>query len=201
MTNDECRMIKAEGRAPGSSFVIRHSSFSTPAFTLLELVVVIAIIGILFFIIVPYAWKSIEVGRAATCTAQLRQIGAGLNLYLADHDQTMPTLKGGRASTGESVPVLDTVLLPYVTDKRVFACPSDSKIARVTGTSYFWNTALNGQRVSTLDFMKLTEDPSRIPLMSDKEGFHPYLDKKVNILYADGHATKDLKFSTELPAD
>jgi prepilin-type processing-associated H-X9-DG protein len=37
--------------------------------------------------------------------------------------------------------------------------------------------------------------------MSDKEGFHPYLDKKVNILYADGHATKDLKFSTEVPAE
>lgn len=200
MTNDEGRMTKADRCAPRSSFVIRHPSFP-PAFTLLELIVVIAIIGILFFIIVPFAWKSIEVGRAATCTAQLRQIGAGLNLYLADHDQTMPTLKGGRASSSEGVPVLDTILLPYVADKRVFACPSDSKIARTTGTSYFWNTALNGQRVSTLDFMKLTADPSRIPLMSDKEGFHPYLDKKVNILYADGHATKDLKFSTELPIE
>lgn len=182
------------------SLVARGSAAARSAFTLLELVVVIAIIGLLFFLVVPYAWKSVEVGRAATCTSQLRQIGAALNLYLADHDQTMPTLKGGRASSSENVPVVDVILLPYVTDKRVFACPSDSKIARVSGTSYFWNAVINGQRVNSLDFMKITEDPSRIPVLADKEGFHPYLDKKVNMLYADGHATKDLKFMTEPPA-
>jgi prepilin-type processing-associated H-X9-DG protein len=165
------------------------------------MIVVVAILGILFALIVPYAWKTIEVGRAASCTSQLRQIGASLNLYLAEHEQTMPILRGGRSSSFEGVPVLDTVLLPYVRDKRIFACPSDSKIARASGTSYFWNTAINGQRINSLDFMRLTDDPSRIPVISDKEGFHPYLDNKVNILYADGHATKDLKFSTELPAE
>jgi prepilin-type N-terminal cleavage/methylation domain-containing protein/prepilin-type processing-associated H-X9-DG protein len=203
MPNDECRMTN-DGRcdcATDSSFVIRHSSLAPTAFTLLEMIVVVAIIGILFALIVPYAWKSIEVGRAAACTSQLRQIGAGLNLYLAEHEQTLPVLHGGRASLFENTPVLDTVLLPYVREKRIFACPSDSKFARTTGTSYFWNTAINGQRINALDFMKLTEDPSRIPVISDKEGFHPYLDKKVNILYADGHATKDLKFSTDLPAE
>jgi prepilin-type N-terminal cleavage/methylation domain-containing protein/prepilin-type processing-associated H-X9-DG protein len=194
MANDEWRV--------GIHSSFRHSSFViSPAFTLVEMIVVVAVIGILFAFAVPYAWKTIEVGRAASCTSQLRQIGGGLNLYLADHEQTLPTLRGARASLSENVPVIDTVLLPYVGDKRVFACPSDSKFARTTGTSYFWNMAINGQRINSLDFMKLTEDPSRIPVMSDKEGFHPYLDKKVNILYADGHATKDLKFSTEVPAE
>ena len=169
-------------------------------FTLLELLVVLAVVGILFTLVVPYAWKSVEAGRAVSCTSQLRQIGTGLNSYLADHELTMPTLKAGRLRTSEPGPVIDTVLLPYLRDARVFICPSDSKVGRASGTSYYWNSTLNGQRVGSLDFMKLTDDPSRIPVMSDKDAFHQYLEHKVNILYADGHATKDLKFVTDPPA-
>ena len=44
--------------------------------------------------------------------------------------------------------------------------------------------------------MGLVDQHSRIPILGDKEGFHPYLQNKVNILYADGHATKDVKFFT-----
>jgi len=64
------------------------------------------------------------------------------------------------------------------------------------GTSYFWNTALNGQHIGSLDFLRMTQELSRIPVAMDKEGFHPYLKNKVNMLYADGHATKDLKFTS-----
>lgn len=169
------------------------------AFTLVELIVVVTIIGIVFALVVPYAWRSVETGRAVSCTSQLRQIGVGLNAYLNDHELTMPTLKAGRSTLSDNVPVVDTVLLPYVRDKRIFACPSDPKIARASGTSYYWNVTINGQRIGSLDFMKLTDEPSKIPILSDKEAFHPYLEKKVNVLYADGHATKDLKFSTAQP--
>ena len=57
--------------------------------------------------------------------------------------------------------------------------------------------ALNGQSVASLNFLKLTSDLSHIPILADKDGYHPYGNRKVNILYADGHATKDLKFFTE----
>jgi prepilin-type processing-associated H-X9-DG protein len=73
-------------------------------------------------------------------------------------------------------------------------------LAKTTGTSYFWNVAINGQTASNLSFLPLlsqnTQLPSQIPIMADKEGFHPYLANKVNVLYADGHATKDLSFFT-----
>ena len=74
--------------------------------------------------------------------------------------------------------------------------PTDNEpghFAENTGTSYYWNTALNGQALSNLRFL-FTTNATEIPILADKEGFHPYSENKVNILYADGHATKELKF-------
>ena len=36
---------------------------------------------------------------------------------------------------------------------------------------------------------------SKVPLISDKEGWHPLNTDKINILYADGHAANELNFS------
>jgi prepilin-type processing-associated H-X9-DG protein len=93
--------------------------------------------------------------------------------------------------------VIDNTLAKYTGAPGIFACPADKKgFAAKTGTSYVWNVTLNGQPLASLNFLGLAQDHSRIPVISDKEGFHPYLDDKVNILYADGHATKDVKFFT-----
>jgi prepilin-type processing-associated H-X9-DG protein len=141
--------------------------------------------------------RSVAGGRAVACLSNLRQLGAGLNAYLNENDMKMPTLQIARDSISQDVPVIDNTLDKYLTDKRVFACPADNKdFAAKTGTSYFWNVALNGQAVASLNFLKMVTDTTHIPILSDKEGFHPYLQDKVNILYADGHATKDVKFFT-----
>ena len=42
--------------------------------------------------------------------------------------------------------------------------------------------------------MGIANQPSRVPVMGDKEGFHRDPDHKVNILYADGRASKELSF-------
>ena len=177
-----------------SSFVIRHSP---PAFTLAELLVVIAIIAILSALAYPAYQRVTESGRATACTSNLRQLGVALSLYLAENNNTMPTLKTARASLADDVPVIDNTLDKYVSAKGVFACPADKGgFAMKTGTSYLWNVTLNGQALAGLNFLGLVQDLSHIPILSDKEGFHPYTDNKVNILYADGHATKDVKFFT-----
>ena len=166
------------------------------AFTLIELLVVIAIIGILAGLIFPAFKHSIASGRASACVANLRQLGAALNLYLADNDMTLPTLEAGRTDKSQDVQVIDNTLDRYAPAPGVFACPADSKgIADKTGTSYYWNTALNGQRLVNLKFLTIV-DLNRIPILLDKEGFHPYEANKVNLLYADGHATKELTFTT-----
>ena len=167
------------------------------AFTLIEVLVVVAVIALLMALAVPLFMRITQTGQATACLSNLRQIGAGLNGYLAEHDFTMPALQAGRSQLAQEIPVLDTALQPYVRSKAVFACPADPHFARDTGTSYFWNVALNNQRLGSLSFLQITEEQSKIPVLSDKEGFHPYTKDKVNILYADGHATKDLNFTTK----
>lgn len=165
------------------------------ALTILELLVVITIVALLSTLIVPVFQRVVATGRATACIAHLRQIGTGLSAYLADHDNLMPILKTAREQRSDQVPVIDNTLNKYVTDQSVFACPADRKFAAASGTSYVWNVTLNGQTLGNLNFLGVVAEHSRIPILADKEGFHPYTKDKVNILYADGHATKELKFA------
>jgi prepilin-type N-terminal cleavage/methylation domain-containing protein/prepilin-type processing-associated H-X9-DG protein len=165
-------------------------------FTLVELIVVIAILAVLAALAFPATSHVLQSSRAAVCISRLSQLGAGLQLYLGDHNQMMPTLEN-RKSTSEQISAIDNTLNTYVTDPRVFACPADTKgLAAATGTSYFWDNLLNGQSVTHLRFMMSSGENSQIPVLLDKEAFHPYTESKVNTLYADGHASQSLRFGT-----
>jgi prepilin-type N-terminal cleavage/methylation domain-containing protein/prepilin-type processing-associated H-X9-DG protein len=60
------------------------------AFTLIELLTVIAIIGILAAIIIPTVGKVRETARASQCVSNFRQIGMGIQLYTQDNQQRLP---------------------------------------------------------------------------------------------------------------
>jgi len=175
----------------------------TKGFTLTESLVLLALVAILASLAFPAYQHVAQNGRATACVSNLRQLGVGLGAYLADNNNTMPILKFARASTSDNVPVIDNTLSRYVTAPGVFACPADvNGIAQTTGTSYFWWTPINGQSAAHLSSLpglqgsQTAQLASQIPVMGDKEGFHPYLANKVNMLYADGHATQDLIFFT-----
>jgi prepilin-type N-terminal cleavage/methylation domain-containing protein/prepilin-type processing-associated H-X9-DG protein len=165
-------------------------------FTLAELIVVLAIVAVLTAIAVPAAARVIEAGKASACISNLKNLGVALNLYLGDHNQVMPNLQPARSSTSQNVAVIDNTLNVYARDPRVFACPADNAgIAAATGTSYYWNFLLSGKSITNLVFFFSTGN-SEIPILCDKQGFHPYTANKVNLLYADGHATQDFNFGT-----
>lgn len=166
-------------------------------FTLIEVLVVAGIIAVLVGITIPAVSMFMARGQATKCLGNLSQIGAGLQLYLNDNDMVMPELLAGRKSKADDGPVIEEVLAEYLPNADVFICPADREIGAASGTSYYWNVALNGQRIGSLNFLQLVDSLQRIPVMSDKEGWHRYDKQKVNFLYADGHVTKDLQLFTE----
>ena len=57
------------------------------------------------------------------------------------------------------------------------------------GSSYSWNSLLNGEDGDHLQAFGMKFDPHAMPLMYDKEKFHASrgVGKEQNFLYADGH--------------
>jgi len=159
-------------------------------FTLLELVVVIAILAILSVLAFPGMRQAIDRSNTAKCLINLRALGAGLFIYLGDNGNRYPNLVGVRTSTSDSESSIDTVLADYVGNRSAFICPSDRGGAQASGTSYYWNVGLNGQILASTRFLQENRS-SRIPVMADKEGWHKFLPEKVNFLYADGHVSSE----------
>ncbi len=160
-------------------------------FTMVELLVVIAIIAALAGIGYPVARSFIAKSHEAACLGNLRSQGVALQSYLQDNNQTMPHLEIGRNSKTQDVPVLDTILLPYLESPDAFHCPADKTEFEKTGSSYSWNTTQNNRPISDLYFFGVRED--LIPLIFDSKSRHP---SETNFLYADFRSANKPRFIT-----
>lgn len=135
----------------------------TTGFTLIEMLVVVAIIAILAAIIFPVFASAREKARQATCASNLRQLTMAVDQYVQDYDDVMPgayqgdygidtnhVKRGGWIyyvefaednPTGKDFdPTLGSIY-SYVKSTQVYICPDDGAGQR-TGDSYAINSCV-----------------------------------------------------------
>ena len=132
-------------------------------FTLIELLIVIAIIAILASMLLPTLNSALEKARATSCISNIKQIGYQFGIYTNDFSDRLPALNDNWSYMGfetnkrelwMSIPsITDRPLYSYISDKTL-VCPSDSRDGAMgitdgktsweaTGSSYGGNYFLN----------------------------------------------------------
>ncbi len=84
--------------------VSRHLRAVPRFFTLIEMLVVIAIIAVLFSLISPALKKAVDTARGAKCMSNMHQVAIALSHYEDDNDGSFITFHHGTLVTGEPIP-------------------------------------------------------------------------------------------------
>ncbi len=172
------------------------------AFTLVELLMVITIVGILVAMIFPVTQSMIDRGRTVACASNLRQLWAAVLASATDHDNTFPEIKINPedSSAGPEAKELKETLQPYgITDKSL-QCAADlagPKWFTKVHTSYMWLTVVEDEETNSVKMYGrrrvITAKPSRVRMLQDYEAVHPAHklggSKTMNTIYLDGHVT------------
>ncbi len=122
---------------------IHFSRTRRAAFSLIELLFVITILGLLAALLFPVFAKAREAARTIGCLSNLKQMGTALSLYVQDYDETYPMnrlpdethpMKGcllknpspyPQSSLEESRLNWKRVLQPYVKNRAMLICPTN----------------------------------------------------------------------------
>jgi len=108
--------------------------FSYNAFTLVELLVVISIIGLLAGLAVPAINGGLKSAKAGACLSNLHQIGVATMAYAADNSFKLPNAGSGTSD------MWATQLATFISTgtkskKSIFVCPGSEKtVQEATGT-------------------------------------------------------------------
>lgn len=144
-------------------------SDSNNAFTLIELLTVIAIIGILAAILIPVVGSVRNSARTSTCLSQLRQAGMGMLLYAEDHGGRLPGQGAGASDRWHHriSPYLDvaddTPGGAYAYNSPQFGCTNNE--GRYAFNTHFMAFDSDNHFGISLDVIR---DPSRKVMLSEK---------------------------------
>ena len=132
-------------------------------FTLIEILVVIAIIAILAAILFPVFSRARAKARQATCASNLKQLATALEMYTQDYDEMLPGAPNGNGGSSVyggwtwyaafGVPgasyfdVARGALYPYTRNPQIYVCPDDSTRS---GCSYELNGYLRWASVALI---------------------------------------------------
>lgn len=185
---------------------------SLRAFSLIELIVVIAIVGMLAVMAVPELGRVQDRAQSVTCVNNLRQIGVAVLSYVGENDNTYPEIEPNEidpvyddknpAEEGTEefeVKPLYATLEPYGLTTNVLKCPADIRgkgdaiYFNERGSSYQWRITVDGENATApmvyggrRGFGVRVAKPSRVTIATD---FLPIHSGRMNRLYADGHVS------------
>lgn len=175
-----------------------------PAFSLVELLVVMSIIAILIGILIPALAKVNQVATKTMCASNLRQIGIGIQTYLDEQGNKFPPARympSPFISLFPDDPGLPETLQNAVnTQSKVYKCRGDNGyVHERAGISYTYNASLAGRDLDESWFVRRLEfQASEIPVAYDCDGntfllegggeiTAPPFHLLRNLLFADGH--------------
>jgi prepilin-type N-terminal cleavage/methylation domain-containing protein len=162
------------------------------SFTLVELLVVVAVIGLLVSILMPALHRARATSQRTACRANLHQAGLAFQAYLDTESHDIYPDAVLLPSFDKTAPGIATVLKKYLGDPKILKCPNDrpndTTLAgtkdlyfNVEGTSYEYPPPARNRKASSL-----LED--QMAVLFDFEAFHGPEGEKgcINFLNADG---------------